>query len=62
MIKRLVPGAVLGTVYDRALNLLNERAPDLINYFTKECGVSIGLEFRESTLRIKSGNNETVKY
>lgn len=62
VIKRLVPGAVLGTVYDRALSLLNERAPDLIDYFTKECGVSIGLEFRESTLRIKSGNNETVKY
>lgn len=61
VIKRLVPGAVLGNVYDRALALLNDRAPELVEYFTKECGVGIGLEFRESAYRIKSGNTETVK-
>ena len=62
VIKRLVPGAVLGDVYDRAVALLNDRMPELVEHFTKECGVGIGLEFRESSLRIKSGNGETVKY
>lgn len=61
VIKCLIPGAVLGNVYDRAVALLNDRAPELIPHFTKECGVGIGLEFRESILRIKSGNPEVVK-
>ena len=61
VIKWLVPGAVLGDVYDRAVALLNEKAPYLVPHFSKECGTGIGLEFRESSLRIKAGNPETVK-
>ena len=61
MIKRLVPGAVLGEVYDYAVALLNEKAPFLLPHFMKECGTGIGLEFRESSLRIRSGNKEEVK-
>lgn len=62
VIKCLVPGAILGNVYDHAIALLIKRAPELESHFTKECGVGIGLEFRESILRIKHGNTETVKY
>ena len=62
VIKCLVPGAILGNVYDHAVALLAKRAPELESHFTKECGVGIGLEFRESILRIKHGNTETVKY
>lgn len=61
VIKRLVPGAVLGEVYDYAVALLNEKAPFLLPHFMKECGTGIGLEFRESSLRIRSGNKEEVK-
>lgn len=38
VIKWLVPGAVLGDVYDRAVALLNEKAPYLVPHFSKECG------------------------
>ncbi len=62
VIKNLVPGAQLGTVYDMAVALVNEKDPELVQYFMKECGTGIGIEFRESALRIKSGNTEEVKY
>ena len=61
VIKWLTPGAVLGDVYDRAVALLTEKAAYLVPHFTKECGTGIGLEFRESSLRIKAGNPEIVK-
>lgn len=61
VIKNLVPGAQLGTVYDMAVALVNEKDPDLVQYFMKECGTGIGIEFREPSLRIKSGNTEEVK-
>ena len=49
-------------MYDHAVALLNEKAPFLLPHFTKECGTGIGLEFRESLLRIRSGNKEVVKW
>lgn len=61
VIRSLVPGATLGDVYDRALAMLNQKEPSLIPYFSKECGAGIGLEFRESALRIRSGNPAQVQ-
>ena len=61
VIKNLVPGAQLGAVYDMALALVGEKDSELMQYFMKECGCGIGIEFRESSLRIRSGNTEEVK-
>ncbi|XP_030032995.1 FACT complex subunit spt16 isoform X3 [Manduca sexta] len=52
VMKTLVAGAKLSTVYEAGLELAKKEKPDLVDNLTKTFGFAMGIEFRESSIII----------
>ncbi|XP_045783894.1 FACT complex subunit spt16 [Maniola jurtina] len=52
VLKRLVAGAKLSTVYEAGLELAKKEKPELVDNLTKNFGFAMGIEFRESSIVI----------
>jgi len=57
----LVPGAVISGVYKAAVAEIEANCPDLLPYFTKNCGFGMGIEFRDSTLLLDAKNKKKIQ-
>ena len=44
----LKPGVLCSDIYAKALSFIEKKKPELKDHFVKNCGFSMGLEFRES--------------
>nr|pir 138K protein - Tetrahymena thermophila [Tetrahymena thermophila]AAS65456.1 p138 [Tetrahymena thermophila] len=58
---QLKPGIKLKTVYENAVNFINEKVPQLKDKIPANFGFGIGLEFRESNLYINAKNEKEVE-
>ncbi|KYQ92358.1 FACT complex subunit SPT16 [Tieghemostelium lacteum] len=61
VINTLVAGVKIQTVYEKAVDYINQHNPDLLKYFLKNCGYGIGIEFQEAQLIINQANQKIVK-
>ncbi|KAF2735553.1 SPT16-domain-containing protein [Polyplosphaeria fusca] len=61
IIKNLKDGVVAKEVYNKALNLLKSKKPDLVDKFPKNVGYGIGTENKDGTLLLSGKNNRTLK-
>lgn len=57
----LKPGNQVGAVYQAAVAVVKENAPELLPNLTKSAGTGIGLEFRESGLTLNVKNDRLLK-
>mmetsp|Transcript_2075 Transcript_2075/g.3411 ORF Transcript_2075/g.3411 Transcript_2075/m.3411 type:complete len:1085 (-) Transcript_2075:47-3301(-) len=60
LVKSLKPGAVLGEVYDAVRELVQTKAPELIENFPKSLGFGTGWVLEYPALKIESGSTQTV--
>jgi nucleosome binding factor SPN SPT16 subunit len=51
-------GQKMSSVYTAAVKLIQSKKPELFSQFTKNCGFSMGLEFRESSALLNEKNNK----
>lgn len=61
VMKSLVAGAKLSTVYEAGLALAKKEKPNLVENLTKSFGFAMGIEFRESSIIIGPKTNVTAK-
>ncbi|RKP10675.1 FACT complex subunit spt16 [Thamnocephalis sphaerospora] len=61
MIEMLRPGTPLCDVYNKALGIIRAKRPDLEQHFVKNCGFSMGIEFRESAYVINAKNTRKLE-
>ncbi|KAJ4832785.1 FACT complex subunit spt16 [Turnera subulata] len=57
----LKPGNSASAVYQSALSVVQNEAPELVPNLTKNAGTGIGLEFRESGLILNAKNDRVIK-
>ncbi|RVE54784.1 hypothetical protein evm_000551 [Chilo suppressalis] len=61
VMKHLVAGAKLSTVYEAGLALAKKEKPNLVDNLTKSFGFAMGIEFRESSIVIGPKTTITAK-
>lgn len=61
VLKSIRDGVVAKDVYNKALNLLKSKKPDLEKNFLKNVGYGIGIENRDGTLLLSGKNSRTLK-
>ncbi|KAJ3023192.1 FACT complex subunit spt16 [Thoreauomyces humboldtii] len=49
VLKSMKDGVPCSEVYNTAISYITEKRPDLVSHFVKNCGWSMGIQFREST-------------
>ena len=60
VLKMFKPGTRLGDVSAAAKSFLEQEAPELLPKLTKNCGHGIGLQFRESSMRLVAKNDKVM--
>lgn len=61
IIKSLRDGVVTKDIYNKALNLLKSKKPELEKNFVKSVGWALGIEAKDSTLVLSPKNSRTLK-
>ncbi|OCK75859.1 SPT16-domain-containing protein [Lepidopterella palustris CBS 459.81] len=61
VLKSIKDGVVAKDVYNKALNLLRSKKPDLEKHFLKNVGYGIGIENKDTSLLLSAKNNRTLK-
>eukprot|EP00127_Corallochytrium_limacisporum_P002671 Clim_evm107s134 gene=Clim_evmTU107s134 len=60
LIKELQPGVVMGDVFRKFINYVQDNNPDLLPYCVKNVGFVTGLEFREGSLVFNNKNQQVL--
>ena len=55
------PGTTINVVYEKALNFIKEKNPNLVDSLIGYFGYGIGLEFKESVLLISPKTEKNVE-
>jgi nucleosome binding factor SPN SPT16 subunit len=61
VLKETRDGAVLKDIYNKALNLVKSKKPELEKHFLKNVGAGIGIETKDGTMVINAKNNRALK-
>ena len=61
VLKSIKDGVVAKDVYNKALNLVKTKKPDLEKKFVKNVGAGVGIENRDATLVLNAKNTRTLK-
>lgn len=61
LMRSMRPGMSFADVYDRAVQWIHKRRPELEPHFLKNCGFSMGIEYRESHYVLNSKNKRELK-
>lgn len=61
VIKNLVDGAAVNSVYNSAMSIIKSKAPNMEKHFLKNVGWGVGLENRDATLVLNGKNTRTLK-
>jgi nucleosome binding factor SPN SPT16 subunit len=59
--KEVREGAAVKDIYNKALNLVRAKKPDLEKHFLKNVGAGIGIETKDGTLILNGKNTRTLK-
>jgi len=61
VIDSLKVGALVRHAYENAIKFLEKKKPELIQFFLKNCGFGMGLEYRESNFVINAKNDQEIQ-
>ncbi|KAJ5136982.1 FACT complex subunit s.t1.c16 [Penicillium atrosanguineum] len=61
VMKEIRDGVVAKDVYNKALNLVRSKKPELENHLVKNIGAGIGIELRDSNMVLNAKNNRVLK-
>ncbi|KAJ3168301.1 FACT complex subunit spt16 [Geranomyces variabilis] len=61
MLMSIKSGAVCSDVYNVAVSYISQKRPDLLPHFVKNCGWSMGIQFRESTFILSPKHSAKLK-
>lgn len=61
VMKEIRDGVLAKDLYNKALNLVKSKKPELENHLTKNVGAGIGIELRDSNMVLNAKNNRPLK-
>ena len=61
ILQNLKPGNKISAVYQKGIDFLKEKVPELLEKMGTNMGFGIGLEFKENNLVINAKNNREIK-
>lgn len=61
VLKDIRDGVIVKDVYNKAMNLLKSKKPELEKHFVRNLGAGIGIELRDASLVLNGKNTRTLK-